>query len=202
MGLVRGGCLVLTITFGLASAAAAQPAPKTGSFLSLKMLGIEGGLTAAALQTAEGAGSSWTQGFQIGLFVTGGPHAVTWQVGGQFQRKGGEIGHARIRSTYIEVPVFLRINLRPDRKTRFHLLAGPTAGYRMSAALESGGEVTDLGGFGKSYDVSAVVGGGLSVGLLDVGVRFSQGLIATGIVVDGPMTRNRVWALVLGLKSR
>jgi hypothetical protein len=158
-------------------------------------------LYSAAVLSSDGGGSSWAPGFLIGFFMTGGPNAVTWQVGGQLQRKGGGIGNATVRLTYIEVPMFLRINLRPDRQTRFHILAGATAGYRLQAFLLEAGQEFALDG-GKSYDVSAVVGAGVDIGQFAVGGRFSQSLTPTAIVVEGVSTRNRVWAIVVGFKTR
>jgi hypothetical protein len=199
MAISGGGWLVLVVLFGFTPALpSAQVNPAGGGIL--RAIGVPGGLTAAALQAGGAGGLSSTPGFLAGMFFTPRPDTLTWQIGALLHRKGGRIDDATVRGTYVEIPLMLHVNLRPDRKNRFHLLAGPSLAVRLTTTFRTDTETLDVSGGTAMLDVGAVVGGGMDIGRVAVGVRFMQGLMPIGITVEGHATRNRVVALVLGFR--
>jgi hypothetical protein len=137
----------------------------------------------------------------LGLFVTPRPNTVTWQVDAWFVQKGGMIGDSQLRLSYIEVPLMVRVNIRPERKIRAHLLAGASVAYRLSSTLQQPGQPPGpMPGGLTSYEFDVVVGAGVDVGRFSGGVRISRGLKATNIVVDRRDTRTATAAFVFGIK--
>ena len=166
------------------------------------MFGVEGGITAATLHLSGGGSASWTPGFLVGLFYTPKPDAMTWQIEGMLHRKGAGIGAGTLRVTEVEVPVLVRVNLRPDRRTGVHLLAGPVVGFQLRTTVRTGveDETLDLTDNVRRIEIGAVIGAGVDVGRVTVGARLFQGLAATRLIVDNRATRTRVIALLLGFR--
>ena len=197
--LCRRLCVVAVAALSLVPVrAAAQPAPRPGSGI-LRTVGVEAAVTAATL-SGGGTETAWTPGFLAGVFFSPKPDAVTWQIEGLLHRKGSRIGSGTIRTMYVELPLLLRVNLRPERANRFHLLAGLSIGVRVRASLDAGGETLELPEFGSRVEYSAAVGAGVDLNRITVELRVIQGLNPTSLVVGGEDTRNRILALLFGFR--
>ena len=184
-------CAIAALAIGApnAQAQAALPGP----------FGIFGGVGASALPEGE-PGTGPRPAFTAGLFYTPGMRTLSWQIEGLFQTKGSTIGaNASLRSYYFEVPFMVRLNILSDRRTRVHLLAGPSIGWKASAVLHVGDTSTDITHTsGHSYDIAIVAAGGVEIGNLILQFRWSEGLIESGITIDDRNPTNRVITGIVG----
>ena len=198
---LRGCCLILFVALALAFAPAfaeaqtpTRPAPTAG----FHVFGVHGAITAAKLAGA-GDQTSWGPGFFAGMFYTHKPDLISWQVEGMYHRKGGKYGDVTVNISQIEFPFMLRINMHADRRTKFHLLAGPSVSMRLIGRLE-GDPGVDFTSSLRQFEAGLVLGGGVDIGHAVIGARYMQGLQTTRIQIDGQQTRHRIIALVLGYK--
>ncbi|HEX5437629.1 MAG TPA: porin family protein [Gemmatimonadaceae bacterium] len=139
-----------------------------------------------------------------------------------FEQKGTKISEAgadaTIKLSYIEIPVFARVEFTPNGgSVRPFLLAGPTLAFKVGCSLGASalGASTSLGcdspliaeAFGPglnlnpgSVDAGAAVGGGLDILMgtwaMSLGVRYDQGLVS---LFDGLNAKNKAVSLVAGV---
>ena len=156
---------------------------------TLQQFGFEAGIGQASLAGSDGA--SPVLGLLAGGFYTPNPNAVTWQAGGLLHWKGARIGTATLRLWNLELPLLVRLNFRQARTTGWHLLAGPVLAYRARVTLRTDEGVADLTSSTSAFEYGALIGGGVTSGVMGVGVRFMQSLNTTGFVVDARATRTR-----------
>jgi hypothetical protein len=80
-----------------------------------------------------------------------------------------------LRTTYLEIPLLIRLMARSS-KARAFLLAGPAIGIKLSAVLKENGEPMTFNGF-KSTDLGLVLGvGGIIRSRIIVELRYTMGL--------------------------
>jgi hypothetical protein len=164
-------------------------------------LGIFTGIGASALSEGPPA-TGLRPAFTFGVFYTPGWQTLSWQIEGLFQTKGGTIGTATdtsFRSYYFELPVMARLNFLSHHRTRVHLLGGASIGWKASAVIHTGETSADVTHTsGHSYDIAIVAAGGIELGNLVLQLRWSEGLIESGITFDGRSSRNRVITTIVG----
>lgn len=143
------------------------------------------------------------------------PEVLYSQKGAQGDVIDEELGNTvvTLKIDYLEVPLLLRGEFPGGSRIRPFLLAGPAFAFKMGCKVEgknSGASISidcdqlseesnGEAGF-KSFDVGAMVGGGLDFALgretLSLGARYTHGLVS---IAKGSSTNNRVISIVLGL---
>lgn len=103
--------------------------------------------------------------------------ALYSQKGAQFEEDGFT---SKVKLNFLEVPVLARFSTPASNGTSFHVFAGPSLGFKLSAeAVDSFGgeeETTDLDDDVKSFDLGLVLGAGVEFGRFIVDGRYSWGL--------------------------
>ena len=124
-------------------------------------------------------------GFVGGLFVvvpSNSPFALQAealysQKGAQFESEGFE---SKVRLNFLEVPVLARFSTPASNGSSFHVFAGPSFGFKLSAeavdSFEGEEETTDLDDDVKSFDLGLVIGAGVEFGKFVIDGRYSWGM--------------------------
>ena len=124
-------------------------------------------------------------GFVGGLFVvvpSNSPFALQAealysQKGAQFDSEGFE---SKVRANFLEVPVLARFSTPASNGSSFHVFAGPSFGFKLSAeavdSFEGEEETTDLDDETKSFDLGLVIGAGVEFGKFVIDGRYSWGM--------------------------
>ncbi len=137
-----------------------------------------------------------TFGFQVeGLYS---------QKGARFEEDGFE-GSVTLDS--FDVPVLARYTIPSSTDTSFHLFAGPSFGFRVSAKSKSSfdGEAEedeDISDDLEAVDVGVVVGAGLEFGRFVVDGRYTHGLTNLNKAEDnlGVEIKSRVFSIMAGFR--
>lgn len=194
--------LVLVLA-GVGNAFAQQPAA----------FGVKVGANFANLNfDGEGADISLDRrtGLIGGLFVVvPADRQLALQAEALFSQKGAqsEEGDASgsIKLNYLEVPILARISSPASNGTSFHLLAGPSLGFRTSAKAESSfdgeEESEDIDDDVKRFDLGLVIGAGVEFGRLVVDGRYTWGLTDLNKEEEeGIKIKNRVFSVMAGFR--
>ncbi len=176
-------------------------------------IGVRGGVNLADVALdADGAAPSFDSriGLVAGAFVT--LPITSWielQPEVLYSGKGARLEQEGIESKlvldYLEVPVLARVSGNAFGTTRYYVVAGPTAGFRMRAKTRtefSGAtEELDISEDVERFDFGIAAGGGLQFGSLLVDARYTFGL--TDIdkdTTDSVTIKNRVLSLTAGIR--
>ncbi|HEX7118383.1 MAG TPA: porin family protein [Longimicrobiales bacterium] len=177
-------------------------------------LGAKAGLNMADLSGDDISDVNMRTGFTVGAYLTlSTPGMFALQPEVLFSQKGatmeGEIlgtsYESHMKSTYIEVPVLLRVGVpMPASPAKPFLFVGPSAGFLLSSKqeVEAGGESEeeDIKDTMKSMDWGAVVGAGLDFGSLSVDLRANFGLSSIDDTPEENDLKNRTFSVMLGYK--
>ncbi len=202
--------LVTAVLLGVSVVASAQV---TG--------GVKAGVNIANM-TFEQAGNTLTPSsrtvFTGGAFAEFGvlPH-VSIQPEALFTMKGAEyslsglpsmpVGTAKMKCTYLDVPVLVKVDVPTTGAFVPYLYAGPNFGFLLSAKVSSdmSGSLLeeDVKKDMKSTDVGIAFGGGVRFGKLLAEVRYVRGLtnvLKAGDLVAPPTFRNHGIQLMAGIR--
>ena len=136
-----------------------------------------------------------TFGFQVeGLYS---------QKGAKFEEDGFE-GSLKLDS--FDVPVLARYTIPSSTDTSFHLFAGPSLGFKLSAksktSFDGEDDEEDISDDVAGVDFGVVIGAGLEFGRFVVDGRYTHGLTNLNKAEDndGVETKSRVFSLMAGFR--
>jgi hypothetical protein len=195
--------LALTVLTGGVASAQEQPAA----------VGVKAGMNFSNLNfDGDGASLNLDQrkGFVGGLFVvwpaTG---RVALQTEALYSQKGAQMeegdASGKIKLDYIDVPVLGRFSSPVSGGTSFHVFAGPSFGFRVSAKAESSfgdeEESEDIDDDVERFDLGLVAGAGLEFGRFVIDGRYTWGLSNINKdEADDVKIKNRVFAVMAGIR--
>ncbi len=145
-------------------------------------------------------------GFVGGLFVVWpATSRLALQTEILFSRKGAEVGEggdsAKIKLNYLDLPVLARVSSEASGGTSFHVFAGPSFGFRLSAKGEGDGEEEDLDDDVERFDLGLVAGAGVEFGRLIIDGRYTWGLSDIDKdKSDDVKVKNRVFSVMAGIR--
>lgn len=196
------GCAAMAGLLLTSTAAAQRPAPK---------FGVLGGVNFATISGNDAEDVSSKTSFFGGLYAELGlARSISFRPEVLYSRKGAESNDpgfdVELKIGYIEVPLLLQWRQPPASESQWalspHLYLGPAVAFQLSCEGSSGGIDVDCDQIfdeAKSVDFSGIVGGGLSFGALQVGVRYVYGFVNlfedAGESIDA---KNRVFSAYLG----
>ena len=136
-----------------------------------------------------------TFGFQVeGLYS---------QKGAKFEEDGFE-GSLKLDS--FDVPVLARYTIPSSTDTSFHLFAGPSLGFKLSAksktSFDGEDDEEDISDDVAGVDFGVVIGAGLEFGRFVVDGRYTHGLTNLNKAEDndGVETKSRVFSIMAGFR--
>jgi hypothetical protein len=176
-------------------------------------VGVKAGMNFSNLNfDGDGASLNLDQrkGFVGGLFVvwpaTG---RVALQTEALYSQKGAQMeegdASGKIKLDYIDVPVLGRFSSPVSGGTSFHVFAGPSFGFRVSAKAESSfgdeEESEDIDDDVERFDLGLVAGAGLEFGRFVIDGRYTWGLSNINKdEADDVKIKNRVFAVMAGIR--
>jgi opacity protein-like surface antigen len=195
--------VAMTVLAGGVASAQEQPAA----------VGVKAGMNFANLNF-EGDGATVNldqrKGFVGGLFVVWpATSRVALQTEALYSQKGAQMeeegASAKIKLDYVDVPVLARFSSPVSGGTSFHVFAGPSFNFRVSAKAESSfedeDESEDIDDDVERFDLGFVAGAGLEFGRFVVDGRYTWGL--SNINKDESedvKIKNRVFAVMAGIR--
>lgn len=197
--------IVLALIVGSSGVAAAQDAPAA--------FGAKAGVNFANLNfDGDGVNVNFDQrkGFVGGLFVVWpatGPVALQTEV--LYSQKGAQIEEdgmtGKIKLDYVDVPVLARVSSPASGGASFHVFAGPSFGFRVSAKTEArfedGEESEDIDDELERFDFGLVAGAGVEFGRFVIDGRYTWGLSNINKDdEDDVKIKTRVFAVMAGIR--
>lgn len=186
-----------------------------------RQFGVKAGVNVAATSFAGDDSTDAYDERRIG-FLAGGfgvlplTDRIALQIEGLFSQKGGRVTVEEIDATstleldYLDFPVLARVGGAVSDRTRLHVFAGPSVGFRMGARSRvtvsgdtfSSGSVDNIEDDVTLFDFGFVAGAGADIGRrLVVDARYSWGL--NNVIKDdsaGVEIKNRVLSLMAGVR--
>jgi hypothetical protein len=195
--------VALTVLTGGVAAAQEQPAA----------VGVKAGMNFSNLNF-EGDGETVSldqrKGFVGGLFVVWpATSRVALQTEALYSQKGAQMeegsASGKIKLDYIDVPVLARFSSPVSGGTSFHVFAGPSFSFRVSAKAESKfedeEESEDIDDDVERFDFGVVAGAGLEFGRFVIDGRYTWGLSNINKdETDDVKIKNRVFAVMAGIR--
>lgn len=197
--------VALVLTVGVSSASA-----QTGA-----SFGVKAGVNFANLDfSGDDVNVSFDQrvGLVAGAFMLF-PMTETFgfQVEGLYSQKGAKFEdddfEESIELDQFEVPVLARYTIPSTTGTSFHLFAGPSFGFKLSAKARSSfdgddDEEIDVDDEYKGLDFGLVFGAGVEFGRFVVDGRYNLGLtnLNDDDANDGLETKSRVFSIMAGFR--
>jgi hypothetical protein len=106
-----------------------------------------------------------------------------------------------IRLTYLEVPALLHVGVGKLRNGAVYLVAGPTLAFTLRASYNDNGETEDIRNDIETFDLGLSVGGGVELGRVTLGARYTWGLRSAFQDGDSPGAfKNRTGAVTAGFR--
>ena len=197
--------LALVLTAGVSSASA-----QTGS-----SFGVKAGANFANLDfSGDDVDLSFDRriGFIGGAFMLF-PVSPTFglQVEGLYSQKGAKFDEddfeSRIELDTFDVPVLARYTIPSSTDTSFHLFAGPSFGFKLSANEieqfgDGDGEKTDISDDVAGIDFGLVVGAGIEFGRFVIDGRYTHGFtnLNDSDESDTVEIKSRVFSIMAGFR--
>ena len=174
-------------------------------------IGVAAGVAQSTIAFGPESGSpeltetQWRTGFAAGLsFLFPTNRLGGWQVEVLFIEKGAENLLRRddaLRLTYLEIPVFLHLDVLRRRRNAVFLLAGPSVAFTLRAAYEDDGVTEDVKNDVGNVDVGLHVGAGVEIGQIMFDARYIWG--GRTVFHDGDLDgtfKNRTFTLMAGIR--
>ena len=149
-------------------------------------------------------------GFVGGLFVVVPANSqFALQTEALFSQKGAKTEDdgfsGTIKLNYIEVPVLARFSTPATSGSSFHVFAGPSFGFKMSAEatseFEGEEETEDLDDDTKGFDLGLVLGAGIEFGRFVLDGRYSWGMTdINDEEEEGLKVKTRTFSIMAGFR--
>ncbi len=131
------------------------------------------------------------------------------QIEGLYSQKGSKFEEAGFKSTteldMFDVPVLARYTIPSSTSTSFHLFAGPSFNFKLSAndieEFDGEEEKTDIGDDVEGFEFGLVFGAGIEFGKFIIDGRYSHGL--TNLNKDDTENlevKTRVFSIMAGFR--
>lgn len=197
---------VITVALGAAimlpSVAAAQAVyPST--------FGLKAGVNSSTLSSDDAlldVGSLWgaVAGAFIGKNITDN---LGIQLEGLFSQRGAKDNtfgdDAKIRLTYLDVPLTARFGSTTANNMHFHAFTGPQLGIKLSSKYTDDADSdVDLDDQVKSWDFGWTVGAGVEMNRVSLDARYTLGLTNIDDSDSGSSLKNRTFTVLLGYRFR
>ena len=193
---------LLVVVAGTASAQEQSAAVGVKAGINFANLNFEGDGATVNLDQRKGVVGGlfviWPADGRLGLQTE-----VLYSQKGAQMEEGGD--SAKIKLDYIDVPVLARFSSPVSTGTSFHVFAGPSFGFRVSAKAESSFEdeddSEDIEDDVERFDFGLVAGAGLEIGRFLVDGRYTWGLSNINKVEsDDVKIKNRVFSVMAGIR--
>ena len=163
--------------------------------------GIKGGPLFASFDKGSTYSNSNRTGFIGGLFLGGNrPGVVGVGVDLLYAKKNTKdpITGAKIGTDYINVPVYLRINLGSSSTSGVlgYIVAGPDLNFLLKARSGS----TDIKGNFERADYGYVVGAGVEITRVILEGRYTKGLGNIAKKTTDPVTKSKSFQIMIGVR--
>lgn len=194
--------LALAGTILLPAVSAAQTAQTT-------TFGVKAGVNAANLKFDDSADvetkTLWgaVGGLFAGMQINDN---VGVQIEGLFSQKGakedspGNTG--KMKLTYIDVPILLRVGPTSTNETHFHVFTGPQLSFNTKAEQEFDGQTIDVKDDVESMDFGWVLGAGVERGRVNLDARYALGLKNIATDSTDSTVKNRVFSVTVGIRLK
>lgn len=171
-------------------------------------IGIRAGVNFNAFYDANFSTKSYT-GYSAGFFANYHIPNSQWGIQPEvlYSRKGAGSNKGKLQLDYIEVPVLARYNFRRDKPLQPFVYAGPYIGFLVHSDLPyrpvyfrapSEPDTFPLyNGDKKNMDGGIVVGGGISIGNINVGLRYEIGFNEVSDDED-ESAKNGAFSIIIG----
>ncbi len=197
---------VITVALGAAimlpSVAAAQTVYPT-------TFGLKAGVNSSTLSSDDDlldVGSLWgaVAGAFIGKNITDN---LGIQLEGLFSQRGAKDNtfgdDAKIRLTYLDVPLTARFGSTTANNMHFHAFTGPQLGIKLSSKYTDDADSdVDLDDQVKSWDFGWRVGAGVEMNRVSLDARYTLGLTNIDESDSGSSLKNRTFTVLLGYRFR
>lgn len=133
---------------------------------------------------------------------------IGWQAEGLFSQRGAEEDSTpsvgTIRTTFVDIPVTLRLGSTTNSDVHFHAFTGPQVGIRVKAELtdEPLGTTRDLNDEIKSWDLGWTVGAGVEMGRLGFDARYTHGLTNIAKFAEDGELKNKTFSFLVGYRLK
>jgi len=136
---------------------------------------VQNGDIAEDYESKLGADIALVADFPIGIFSIS-PEFHWMQKGAKLQDLDGSVGDASRTFNYLEIPLLAKLNF--GKKVGFFFLAGPSVGYLLNGTdKDEDGQTNDIDlDFYKRMEYGLHAGGGISIGLIRLDIRYIYGL--------------------------
>lgn len=169
---------------------------KEASAQIMPEFGIRGGINFASFSDSKQEVDSRRVGLLAGVYGTIKIPSIPISIQPEvlYSQKGAEINGVKVKLSYIEIPVLIRMNLASKVSLIPHLYAGPYVGFKFNYEEEpppADDEIQE-----KNLDYGLVFGAGFDINKINVGVRYNLGL---NEIFEVEEERNNVIAIVAGI---
>lgn len=197
---------ILALVFG-----AIVTLPAVAAAQSPTTIGVKGGVNFAKLKFDNDDNDPDLKGIiggVGGLFIGQQLNdTLGWRLEGLFSQKGAKNAEAgedfKFKLTYIDVPLLLTLGPSSSSgDTRFNVFTGPQFSFNLKAEDEFLGVTTDRDDDIKSSDFGWVLGAGLEKGRITADARYTLGLSNIAEGVGSGEAKNRVFAVMVGIKFK
>lgn len=171
--------------------------------------GIKGGVNYSDLKLEDDTlPVTWLLGGVGGVFVGGNVTSnIGMKVEALYSQRGAkddlEGADAKIRLTYIDVPVTFHVGTSINDGARVFLFTGPQVGYNIKSEIinDLDDTTTDNDDAIEDWEFGWTVGAGVAMNRVSVDARYTHGLSNIN-KLEGPTVKNQTLAVMVGIRLR
>ena len=172
-------------------------------------LGVKGGINYSNLKLEDDSlPVTWLLGGVGGLFISGNLTSnVGMQVEALYSQRGAKDdldgADAKVRLTYIDVPVTFHIGTSINDSARVFLFTGPQIAYNIKSEIinDLDDTTTDNDDAIKDWEFGWTIGAGVAMDRISVDARYTHGLSNIN-QETGPSVKNQALAVMVGIRLR
>ncbi len=151
---------------------------------------------------------TWLLGGVGGVFVSGNLTSnIGMQVEALYSQRGAkddlDAADAKIRLTYIDVPVTFHVGTSMSNGARVFLFTGPQVAYNIKSEIinDLDDTTTDNDDAIKDWEFGWTVGAGVAMQRVSLDARYTHGLSNIN-KTDGPTVKNQTLSVMVGIRLR
>lgn len=172
--------------------------------------GVKAGVNASTLSVEDNSGLSTSTiwGAVGGVFVGKNLNdKLSLQVEGLFSQRGAKDttnpSDVKIRLTYFDVPVLVRLGSTTTSATHFHVFTGPQLSLKLKAeGIDDVFGTEDLDEEVEAMDVGWTLGAGVERNRLSLDARYTFGLKNISVAVSDGTIKNRTFTILVGYRLK
>lgn len=187
---------------------AAQPMTDTTPMTPVTF-GIKGGVNYSNLKLEDDSlPVTWLLGGGGGLFMGGNltPN-IGMKVEALYNQRGAKDdldgADAKVRLSYIDVPVTFHVGTSMNNGARLFLFTGPQVGYSVKAEIinDLDDTTTDNDDAIRDWEFAWTVGAGVAMNRVSLDARYTHGLTNINDL-EGPTVKNQTISVMVGIRLR